>query len=262
MATTNDGWTTPIAGSQLRVLGRTGIGVALLEQTCEVGVTVPPHTHPYGEVLHVAAGAADVLLGDERQTVTAGDTIFIPTGVTHGFTATGAQTLQLRCAIGGDDLVSDLGGLYWPAYPLGGAVYAERDGKILILLRAGGEGAGLWALPMGAIEQEETPEEGALRELREETGLVPTGPVALVNLFPRYVYGRDIYVASYTCECAEGDVVLDAEHSSHLWIDPGEYRQQIKAFLSAVPEDNTSLTTLISGALADVDRYLAWREMS
>lgn len=47
-------------------------------------------------------------------------------------------------------------------------------GHVLMVQRKGPLGAGLWALPGGFIEQDETLAEGALRELREETGLICT----------------------------------------------------------------------------------------
>ena len=39
----------------------------------------------------------------------------------------------------------------WKGYGLAGAVYAERDGKILLLKRAGGTASGGWYIPGGAI---------------------------------------------------------------------------------------------------------------
>ncbi len=50
------------------------------------------------------------------------------------------------------------------------AVVVEDDGRVLLARRAADPGAGLWDLPGGFCEPGETPEEGAVRELREETG--------------------------------------------------------------------------------------------
>ena len=46
-----------------------------------------------------------------------------------------------------------------------------RDGEILFVKRAKEPGKGLWGLPGGFIEREESPEIAALRELKEETKL-------------------------------------------------------------------------------------------
>ncbi len=55
-------------------------------------------------------------------------------------------------------------------YSAGGVVYRKSGNglEIVILTRGGGE---VFCLPKGKIEKGETPEQAALREIREETGL-------------------------------------------------------------------------------------------
>jgi len=55
----------------------------------------------------------------------------------------------------------------------GGVVYRDVDGAIEICLAARRTRRGdlVWGLPKGAVEPEEAPEEAALREVREESGL-------------------------------------------------------------------------------------------
>ena len=55
-------------------------------------------------------------------------------------------------------------------YP-GAVVLVERDGQVLLGKRAGNYGAGRWGLPMGFIEFDEDFLTGAIREVKEETGL-------------------------------------------------------------------------------------------
>jgi 8-oxo-dGTP pyrophosphatase MutT (NUDIX family) len=56
----------------------------------------------------------------------------------------------------------------------------------LAAIRPGGRPKGLWALPKGLIGPDERPEEAALREVEEETGLEATPLQKLGDV--RYVY--------------------------------------------------------------------------
>jgi ADP-ribose pyrophosphatase YjhB (NUDIX family) len=53
----------------------------------------------------------------------------------------------------------------------GAVVLIEQDGQVLLGKRAGGYGSGKWCLPMGFIEYDEDFLTGAIREVKEETGL-------------------------------------------------------------------------------------------
>lgn len=55
--------------------------------------------------------------------------------------------------------------------PATAAVVLDHGGRVLLVKRAVDPGKDKWALPGGFIEGEEAPEEGILRELREEAGL-------------------------------------------------------------------------------------------
>jgi 8-oxo-dGTP diphosphatase len=46
-----------------------------------------------------------------------------------------------------------------------------RDGRVLMSLRRGGYASGLWQVPSGHLEEEETTAEGAAREAGEEIGV-------------------------------------------------------------------------------------------
>ena len=57
--------------------------------------------------------------------------------------------------------------------------YEDRQLKVLLVRRGGEPFKGEWAFPGGFLKMNETAEQGALRELREETALVPSSLVQL-----------------------------------------------------------------------------------
>ncbi|MDZ7631078.1 MAG: NUDIX hydrolase [Gemmatimonadaceae bacterium] len=59
-----------------------------------------------------------------------------------------------------------------PRTRVGVGVIVCRDNRVLLGRRSGSHGAGTWALPGGNLEFGESVERCALRELREETGMV------------------------------------------------------------------------------------------
>lgn len=54
---------------------------------------------------------------------------------------------------------------------VGVGVFVFKEGKFLMGQRRGSHGEGSWSIPGGHLEFGETPEETAVREVREETGL-------------------------------------------------------------------------------------------
>jgi len=109
-------------------------------------------------------------------------------------------------------------------YRLVAGIYAMRGSEILILERAAGMMQGFWSVPGGRVDPGETPEEGAVRELFEEAGIVPTGPLWLVATVPLKGYGMDLLSIRYACACDAGEVRLSHEHSEAAWVDPLTYR--------------------------------------
>jgi 8-oxo-dGTP pyrophosphatase MutT (NUDIX family) len=74
-------------------------------------------------------------------------------------------------------------------FSAGGVVVRRLRGRwVLAAIRPGGKPAGIWALPKGLVGPGEKPEETALREVAEETGVEATSLGKLGDV--RYVYTR------------------------------------------------------------------------
>jgi 8-oxo-dGTP diphosphatase len=146
-------------------------------------------------------------------------------------------------------------------YGLGTSVYAERDGKILILKRASGEATGAWYTPGGGLDPGELPSDCARRELFEETGLTPSGPLELVGFLPMRFYGVDGFVVAYACACRDGEVKLSHEHSGARWVDPLEYRDRYcsLAAIEKLRASHPSIGELTAAVRRGIDEYLTWK---
>lgn len=150
-----------------------------------------------------------------------------------------------------------------PTFAVATLVYAERDGKILLLKRTGGVAAGQWFLPGGVLDPGETLEEGAVRELYEESGLRPTSELSLVGVYPVFQYGRDFLHVSYRCAVDDGDVIVSHEHGGARWTDATEMRAALTdEVIDALSAGNQRIADLLDGVRADLDRYLAVRHLA
>jgi 8-oxo-dGTP pyrophosphatase MutT (NUDIX family) len=148
-----------------------------------------------------------------------------------------------------------------PLFALSAAVFVEREGKILILKRAGGEATGAWYIPGGAVDAGETVEQAARRELMEEAGLAPDGPLRCVGVVHMHVYGHDSLQVVYACSCPTGEVRISHEHSGARWIDPLEYRDRYftDAAIEVAAQQSARFGALLRNVRANIDEYLAWR---
>jgi 8-oxo-dGTP pyrophosphatase MutT (NUDIX family) len=145
-----------------------------------------------------------------------------------------------------------------PLYALSAVVYAERGDEILLLKRAAGSAlAGQWFLPGGAVEHGELPEEGARRELLEESGLEIDGELELVGAYPMWVYGADCLQLSYRGAIRDGEVAVSHEHDGARWVDPVDLRAGLTDdIIDALAQGDERVGALVRNVRDDLDRYL------
>ncbi len=86
--------------TRMRASALTGsVQLCVFEQWCDPGCGAPTHRHTVEEVLTVRAGTAEVWLGEERATLTAGQSVVVPPGQRHGFRNTGETSLHMEAIL-------------------------------------------------------------------------------------------------------------------------------------------------------------------
>jgi len=99
-----------------------------------------------------------------------------------------------------------------------------NNDRILILKRKDG----IWEFPGGGVDWGEHPEDSAIRELREETGIAVQKPLRYLGVTSAtYKKGEDdkhsIYVV-YAAETTNDRVQLSGEHTEYRWLNKTELR--------------------------------------
>ncbi len=123
-------------------------------------------------------------------------------------------------------------------------VVPDEGDRVLLVKRSVEPKKGWWCLPGGFVEIDETPEQGALRELLEETGL--SGKITRllgvsVNPSPRY---RSVLMIGYLVRSAQGTPCPGDDASELAYFAPGDlpeiafdtHRRFIRIFYAAYSE--------------------------
>lgn len=112
------------------------------------------------------------------------------------------------------------------------AVIVNAEGKVLILREAKtykeGTNIGRYHMPGGRLEAGETYDEGLLREVSEETGLIvePLYPIYVGEWRPVIKGVPHQIIAIFTvCKAISGKVRLSEEHDDFKWINPKDYKK-------------------------------------
>jgi 8-oxo-dGTP diphosphatase len=92
--------------------------------------------------------------------------------------------------------------------------YIRDGGRVLLQLKADGRfGGGFWNGPGGKIAEGESPEEAAVREVREETGLIVRDlrDCGALTFYVEGIEGPDINVRVYMTERFAGELQASEE---------------------------------------------------
>lgn len=108
----------------------------------------------------------------------------------------------------------------------------SKDGLEFLLLKRSDKDIypGLWQMVSGHVEENETAVETAIREMKEETGLVPTRYWVAPNVNSFYSPAHDsvsiipVFAAQVK---ADEKIIISDEHSEFLWVDSSEAKSKL-----------------------------------
>jgi 8-oxo-dGTP diphosphatase len=114
----------------------------------------------------------------------------------------------------------------YPEAPIVGVGAVVIDGTRVLLVRRGQEPLkGEWSLPGGALELGETLQQGIVREVLEETGLivVPGGIIEILDrISPDEASGRVRYhyvLIDFVCHVTGGDLASASDAEEVRWVE-------------------------------------------
>lgn len=123
-------------------------------------------------------------------------------------------------------MVAETGEKYWGRFGAAGVLAVDPQRGVLLQHRVGwSHHGGTWGIPGGALHQDESPLEGALREAQEEAG-IPDGAV-----HARFARVLDLGIWSYTTVVADvlapfDPVISDPESLALEWVPVDEVDQR------------------------------------
>jgi 8-oxo-dGTP diphosphatase len=100
-----------------------------------------------------------------------------------------------------------------------GILPVRDDGRMLLLLRP----TGTWEPPAGRLQPGESLEEGAIRELYEETGMLVSPGRIIATWVGDAPSGRRLASITYAGRTGRGEVTLSEEHLDYRWVTLDEW---------------------------------------
>ncbi len=110
-----------------------------------------------------------------------------------------------------------------------------KDGRLLLIKRGVEPAKGKWSLPSGFIEESETPEEGCMREVLEETGLrtIVTKLLGVYHVNSK-MYG-DVMIITYLLEETGGTLEAGGDAADARYFNMEEVpRLNVPGFVNIV----------------------------
>lgn len=99
-------------------------------------------------------------------------------------------------------------------------VIDRKNERLLMIEKRRGQGAGKWNVPGGKIGKTETPEQAAIRETKEETGIEPTlihKRGLLEFYFPKSKSWDNVCHVFWT-DSFQGNLILESEECFAHWV--------------------------------------------
>ncbi len=116
----------------------------------------------------------------------------------------------------------------YPQRPIVGVgAIVIKDGRVLLVQRAAPPSQGLWAIPGGSLEAGETLQQGAEREIREETGItIRAGEPVYAFDFLQYDDKKRLQyhfvIVDVEGEYLAGEVKAADDALAARWVSPAE----------------------------------------
>ena len=102
---------------------------------------------------------------------------------------------------------------------LAAVVVVSVDGKLVLIKRGIEPGMGRWSFPSGYVDRGESVEDGAVREVKEETGL-DVRITQFVGLYSRR--GSPVVLAAYSAEVVGGSLAPGSDAQEAALYSPDE----------------------------------------
>ncbi len=121
--------------------------------------------------------------------------------------------------------MSEIDWAHWTPVERATLLFVMRDGKILMIHKKRGLGAGKINGPGGRLDPGETPLQAAIRECQEELCITPTGIQKAGELLFQFTNGHSIHGYVFTATNFEGTPTETGE-AIPVWIEPEEIPYQ------------------------------------